>query len=106
MGFLEILKRMHGSSSTLEFSQLIINQFLRLRLFRLKRILGDYFTPACVFGTYRKLDQTEIILPVDCKISFLTRKTISIFILPSNDFQTWKIEKREKEQEERVERVS
>ena len=50
-----------------------------------ERILGKYFTPVCVFGTYRKLGQTEILLHVDYKISPLTRKTISILILPSND---------------------
>ena len=63
-------------------------------------ILGNHFTPAYVFGTYRKLGQTEIILYVDCKIRPFTRKTISGFILPSNDFHPRKIEKREKQQEE------
>ena len=63
-------------------------------------ILGNHFTLAYVFGTYRKLGQTEIILRVDCKIRSLTRKTISGFILPSNDFHPRKIEEREKQQEE------
>ena len=58
---------------------------LRLRLFRLKRISRNYFTPGCVFGTYRKLSQTEIIFLVDCKITLLARKTIFVLILPSND---------------------
>ena len=78
----------------------LIYKGLRLRLFRLKRISGNHCTPAYVFGTYRKLDQTEIILRVDCKIRPLTHKTISGFILPSNDFHFRKIEKREKQQEE------
>ena len=73
---------------------------LRLRLFWLKRILGNNFTPAYVFGKHRKLGQTEINFRVDCKITLLTRKTISGFILPSNDFHARKIEKREKQQEE------
>ena len=42
----------------------------------------------------------EIEFPVDCKISLIKCKTISAFILPSNYFQTWKIEEIEKEQEE------
>ena len=78
----------------------LIYRGLRLRLFRLKRISGNHFTPAYLFGIYRKLDQTEIILRVDYKIKPLTCKTISGFILPSNDFHARKIEKREKQQEE------
>ena len=54
-----------------------------MRLFRLKRLLGNYFTTLCVFGTYEKLGQTEIALHVDCKKLLLTRKTISVLILPS-----------------------
>ena len=36
-----------------------------------------------MFGTYGKLDQTEIALHVDCKKPLLTRKTILVLILPS-----------------------
>ena len=53
-----------------------------------------------MFGKYRKLGQTEIEFPLDCKISLIKCKTISSFILPLNYFQTWKIEEGEKEQEE------
>ena len=72
----------------------------RLCLFRPKRISGNHFTPAYVFGTYRKLGQTKIILCVNYKIRPVTHKTISGFILPSNDFHPRKIEEREKQQEE------
>ena len=54
-------------------------------MFRLKRISGNHFTPAYVFGRYWKLGQAEVIFCVDCKITLLTRKTTSGFILPSND---------------------
>ena len=47
-----------------------------------------------VFGSYRKLGQTEIIFNVDRKIRLTRRKSISVFILPSNHFQ--KERKREK----------
>ena len=36
-----------------------------------------------MFSTYEKLGQTEIALHVDCKKLLLTRKTISVLILPS-----------------------
>ena len=39
-----------------------------------------------VFGSYRKLGQTEIIFNVDRKIRLTRRKSISVFILPSNHF--------------------
>ena len=58
---------------------------LKLRLFWLKRISENHFTPAYVFGKHRKLGQTEINFCIDCKITLLTHKTISSFILPSND---------------------
>ena len=63
-------------------------------------ISRNYFTLAYVFGTYRKLGQTEIIFSVDRKICPFTRKTNLGFILPSNDFHHRKIEEREKQQEE------
>ena len=69
-------------------------------LFRLEMISRNHFTLACVFGNYRKLGQTEIKFPVDCKTSLIRCKTILAFILPLNYFQTWKIEEIEKEQEE------
>ena len=31
-----------------------VKEKLRLRLFRLKTLLGNYFTPLCVFGIYEK----------------------------------------------------
>ena len=58
---------------------------LRLRLFWLKRISENHFTPAYVFGKHGKLGQTEINFCIDFKITLLTHKTISSFILPSND---------------------
>ena len=51
----------------------------------------------CVFGSSRKLGQTEFIFRVDCKIPYLTRNSFSGFILPSNDFHPRKIEERERE---------
>ena len=63
-------------------------------------ISRNYFTLAYVFGTYKKLGQTEIIFSVDRKICPFTRKTNLGFILPSNDFHHRKIEEREKQQEE------
>ena len=40
-----------------------------------------------VFGSYRKLGQTEIIFNVDRKIRLTRRKSISVFILTSNNFR-------------------
>ena len=54
-------------------------------MFWLKMISGNHFTPAYVFSKHRKLGQTEINFYVDCKITLITRKTTSSFILPSND---------------------
>ena len=51
----------------------------------------------CVFGSSRKLGQTEFIFRVDRKIPCLTRNSFSGFILPSNDFHLRKIEERERE---------
>ena len=72
---------------------------IRLCLFWLKRISGNPFTPACMFGKHRKLGQTEINFRVDWKITSHTRKSISGFILPLNDFHPRKIEEREKQQD-------
>ena len=47
---------------------------LRLSLFWLKRISGNHFTPAYVFGKHRKLGQTEIIFRADRKITLPSRK--------------------------------
>ena len=55
-----------------------------LCLFRVKTISGNYFIPLCAFGTKGKYDQPEIRLHFDRKKPLLTRKTISILILPSN----------------------
>ena len=57
---------------------------VRLRLFRVKTFSGNYFTSLCVFGTKGKYGQPEILLHFDRKNPLLTRKTISILILPSN----------------------
>ena len=51
----------------------------------------------CVFGSSRKLGQTEFIFHVDRKIPCLTWNSFSGFILPSNDFHPRKIEERESE---------
>ena len=75
-------------------------------MFWLKRVSGNHFTPLYVFGKHRKLGQTEIEFPVDCKISLIRCKTISAFILPSNYFRTWKIEEREKEREREQEEIA
>ena len=72
---------------------------IRLHLFWLQRIFGNTFTPACVFGRYWKLGQTELVFCVDCKIRHFGHKTISSFILPLNDFHPRKIEERERERE-------
>ena len=71
-------------------------------MFWLKRISGNHFTPAHVFGKHRKLGQTEIIFHVDYKITPTSRKWISSCILPSNDFHPRKIDEREKQQEDRA----
>ena len=52
-----------------------------------------------VFGSYRKLGQTEIIFNVDRKIRLTGCKSISVFILPSNHFR--KERKRERERTHR-----
>ena len=57
---------------------------LWLRLFRVKTLLGNYFTPFRVFGTNGKYGQLEILLHFHCKKPLLTRKTITLLILPSN----------------------
>ena len=91
------------------YGQNFVNQYpksnyvgntFRVRLFWLKKVSGNHFTSLYVFGKHKKLGQMEIEFPVDCKISLIKCKTISAFILPSNYFQTWKIEEIEKEQEE------
>ena len=55
----------------------------RMHLFRLKRLLRNYFIALCVFGTYGKFGQIEISLHVDSKKPLLTHKTILVLILPS-----------------------
>ena len=71
---------------------------LRLRLFWLKMISGNHFTPAYVFGKHKKLGQTEINFYLDRKITLSSQKWISVSILPSNEFQDSKT-KRERERE-------
>ena len=60
-------------------------------------ISGNHFTLDYVFGKHRKLGQTEI-NRVDRKITRISRKWISVSILPSNEFQD-KDEERERERE-------
>ena len=60
----------------------------RVRLFWLKRVSRNHFTPLCVFGKHRKFGQTEINFRVDRKITHLAFKTISGFILPSNQLHS------------------
>ena len=62
------------------------NLRLKLRLFHMKTGLGKYFTLLCVFGTHWKYGQIENVLHFDRKIPLLTRKTISLVVLPSNTF--------------------
>ena len=73
---------------------------LRLCLFWLQTISGNAFTPACVFGRYRKLGQTKLVFYVDCKIRLEGCKTILGFILPSNELHPRKIEERERNSKE------
>ena len=60
-----------------------LKKHIRVRLFWLKRVLGNHFIPLYVFGKHWKLGQTEINFRVNRKIPHLARKTISGFILPS-----------------------
>ena len=55
-----------------------------------------------MFGSSRKLGQTEFIFRVDCKIPCLTQNSFLGFILPSNDFHPRKIEERERETARRL----
>ena len=48
--------------------------YLKLHLFWLKRILGNHFTLAYVFGKHKKLSKMEINFHVDCKIALPSRK--------------------------------
>ena len=75
---------------------------LRLHLFWLKRISGNHFTLAYMFGNNKKLGQTEINFRVDCKITLLSWKWISVSILPSNDFHPRKIKERERNNKKRL----
>ena len=52
-----------------------------------------------MFGSSKKLGQTEFIFHVDRKIPCLTWNSFSGFILPSNDFHPRKIEERERARE-------
>ena len=69
-------------------------------MFCLQMISGNHFTPFFVFGSYRKLGQTEFIFRVDYKIHCPGHKIILGFILPSNDFHPRKIEEREREKQQ------
>ena len=41
----------------------------------------------CVFGSYRKLGQTEIVFCIDRKIRAPRRKIIYVLIFPTNNFR-------------------
>ena len=69
----------------------------RLCLFWLKRISGNHFTPAWVFGKHKKLGQTKINFHVDHKIPLQSRKWFSIKIFTSNHFRTHAQRERERE---------
>ena len=73
-------------------------EILRVCLFWLKRVSGNHFTLLYVFGKHRKIGSTEINFSFDCKIPLSSRKSISVSILPSNDFQPSQT-KREREGE-------
>ena len=75
-------------------------------MFWLQTISGNAFTLACVFGRYRKLDQTELVFCVNYKIRLEGCKTISGFILLSNELHPRKIEEREREREREIARRS
>ena len=55
-----------------------------MRLFWLKKVLGNHFTLLCLFGKHGKFDQMEINFRVDRKITLIACKTILGFILPEN----------------------
>lgn len=61
---------------------------LRLRLFWVKMVSGNHFTPLNLFSKLRKFGQTEIRFRVDRKITLFWHKTISNFILPSNQLHS------------------
>ena len=73
-----------------------------MRLFWLQTISENVFTPACVFDRYKKLGQTELVFYVDCKIRLEGCKTISAFILPSNELHPKKMEEREREKSAQI----
>ena len=62
----------------------MVNSHFGVCLFWLKKVFRNHFTPLYVFGKHRKLGQTEINYRIDRKMTFLACKTLSSFILPSN----------------------
>ena len=72
-----------------------LNIWVRLRLFHLKMVLQNYFTPLWVFGTYGKYGQTENTVHVDRKIRPFGCKIVYTLILPSMNFQKTQPEDRE-----------
>ena len=75
-----------------------LNVWVRLRLFHLKMVLGNYFTPLWVFGTYGKYGQTENTVHVDRKIRPFGCKIVYTLILPSmNSRKTHSKRKSERE---------
>ena len=60
---------------------------MRLRLFWLQTTFGNSFPQTCVFGSYRKLGQTEDVFCVNCKIRAHRCKMFSGFIFTSNNFR-------------------
>ena len=62
----------------------MVNSHVGVCLFWLKKVSRNHFTPLYVFCKHRKLGQTEINFRIDRKMTLLACKTLSSFILPSN----------------------
>ena len=62
----------------------MVNSHFGVCLFWLKRVSRNHFTPLYVFGKHKKLGQTEMNFRIDRKMTLLACKTLSSFILPSN----------------------
>ena len=62
----------------------MVNSPFGVCLFWLKRVSRNHFTPLYVFGKHKKLGQTEMNFRIDRKMTLLACKTLSSFILPSN----------------------
>ena len=74
---------------------------LRLRLFCLKSISGNHFTPSCVFGCAWKIWSNGKSFSLTVKCGWLKCKIDYRSILPSNHFQEKKKKKTEPRERER-----